>query len=74
MNQNELKLLKKIASSHLITKEELKKFLKDNGHDVHVNSAVKTLLLKQYVSEIHPIGSTCFVITQKGNRAIKELE
>ncbi len=69
-----MKLLKKIAASHLVTKEELKKFLRDNGHDASVNTAMKNLISKQYVNEIHPIGSTCFVITQKGNRAIKELE
>ncbi|MBI5060890.1 MAG: hypothetical protein HZB67_01100 [Candidatus Aenigmarchaeota archaeon] len=74
MNQYEIKLLKKIAASHLVTKEELKKFLRDNGHDTPINHAMKTLVSKQYVNEIHPIGSTCFVITQKGHRAIKEME
>jgi len=74
MNQTETKLLRKIATSHLVTKEELKKFLRDNGHDVPVTHAVKTLVSKQYITEIHPIGSTCFVITQKGTRALKDME
>jgi hypothetical protein len=69
-----MKLLRKIAAAHLLTKEELKKFLRDNGNDVSVNHAVRNLVSKQYVNEIHPIGSTCFVITQKGARALKDIE
>lgn len=74
MNTTELKLLKKIAASHLVTKEELKKFLRDNGQDIPVHHAVRALVSKQFINEIHPIGSTCFVITQKGTRALKEME
>ena len=74
MNPSELKLLKKIAGSHIVTKEELRKFLHENGHNVSVSGAVKNLLAKQYINEIRPVGSTCFVITQKGAKALKEME
>jgi chromosome segregation and condensation protein ScpB len=74
MNPTELKILKKVASSQLVTKEELRKFLRDNGHEVNVNTAVKTLVTKQYLNEVRPIGSTCFVITQKGARVLKEMD
>ena len=74
MNPTGLKVLKKVASSQLVTKEELKKFLRDNGHEANVNTTVKTLVSKQYLNEVRPIGSTCFVITQKGARALREMD
>ena len=74
----EEKMLRKIAKSELITKHELKNFLRENGNSdsahVVVDSATKSLLEKALISTITPLGSTCFIITQKGNKLLNELE
>ena len=73
----EEKLLRKIAKSELITKNELKDFLQVNGGlsniNVVVDSATKGLMEKDLISTIAPLGSTCFIITQRGNRFLNEL-
>ena len=71
----EKKVLKKIAESQLITRYDLKKFLQNSGTSVDsVDTITKGLVKKSLVSEINPVGSTCYVITQKGNKAIEELK
>lgn len=76
LSSTEKKILKKIAQSHLITKVELKNFVKQNeGKDPSaVDIAARALLDKKLINEINPIGSTCFIITQKGTRFLSDNE
>lgn len=75
----EEKILKKIAEQSLITKIELKKFLSNNGgsgRDMSgiVDNAARSLMEKNLISTINPVGSTCFVITQRGAKMLKDME
>jgi hypothetical protein len=79
LNQTEKNVLKKIAESHLITKPELRKYLETNGAAVKDASSVvdgitRRLMEQRLISTISPVGSTCFIITQRGNQFLKELE
>ncbi len=82
MSKLEEKILKKVAESQLITKMELKNFLQNNGapgkegRDLTqvVDSAAKSLIEKNLVTAISPVGSTCYIITQRGARLLSEME
>ncbi len=77
LSKTEEKILKKIAEQNLITKAELKKFLRGDGiaesnlADV-VDTVTKKLADRQLISSMSPLGSTCFVITQRGSRFLEE--
>ncbi len=73
----EEKALKKIAEMNLVTRQELKKFLKDNGSSVDSNTVdviTRSLIDKKLVTAINPIGSTCYIITQNGNRLLQGMK
>lgn len=79
LNQNERAILKKIADSHLISKPELRKYVESNGFAMSdpaaaVESITRRLIEQKLVTAIAPVGSTCFIITQRGNQTLKELE
>lgn len=79
MSRLEMKILKKVAESQLITKMELQGFLRSNGSaekDISraVESAAKSLIEKSCITAISPVGSTCYIITQKGARMLQDLE
>jgi len=78
VNTTEEKILKKIAELNLATKAELKNILKNDGlgnSDINavINTATCSLVEKGLISTVNPIGSTCFVITKKGNKLLGEL-
>ncbi len=81
LSKLEEKILKKVADSQLITKAELKVFLKNNGSSDKdgrdltqvVDSATKGLIEKKLLNAISPVGSTCYIITQKGTRLLQDL-
>ena len=69
----EKKILKKVAESQLITRPELKKFLQANGGGENaIDTVTRNLVDKNLLAAINPIGSTCYVITQKGSRMLDE--
>jgi hypothetical protein len=75
----EEKILKKIAEQNLITKIELKRFLLQNSQDSKeigtlVETVARNLMEKNLIAAINPVGSTCFVITQRGSKLLKDLE
>lgn len=71
----EKKILKKVAEHQLITRPELKRYLQANGGGENaVDSVTKNLVQKNLMAEINPIGSTCYVITQKGSRMLDDLK
>ncbi len=75
LSSSEKKILKKIAESQLITRPDLKRFLQTSGSSADsIDIVTQSLVKKSLVSEINPVGSTCYVITQKGNRMIEELK
>ena len=70
----ERKILKKVAESQLISRPDLKKYLQANGGGENaVDTVTKNLIQKNLLTEINPIGSTCYVITQKGTRILDEM-
>lgn len=81
INSFEQRILKKVAESQLITKAELGQFLKNNGlaakdiSDINrmLDSASNNLMEKNLMSAISPVGSTCYIITQKGVRFLSNL-
>ncbi len=71
----EKKILKKVAEHQLITRPELKRFLQSNGGGENAADTVThNLIQRNLLAEINPIGSTCYVITQKGNRILDEMK
>lgn len=75
LNKTELTILKKISENKLITKMELMAHLKKNGNNINsetLTTITRNLMEKNLVSEINPVGSTCFVITQRGTRFLED--
>ena len=78
----EEKILKKLSKIHIITKAELKQYLKHNGfgnvdydnlRDI-INSVTKNLVDKKLIMSINPIGTTSFVITKDGSVLAQNLK
>jgi hypothetical protein len=70
----EKKILKKVAESQLISRPDLKKFLQNNGGGADAADTVtKNLVKRNLLSEINPVGSTCYVITRNGTKMLEEL-
>ncbi len=73
----EEKILKRIAERNIITKIELKEFLRANGGSGNITSLVdmacSSLMGKNLIFTINPVGSTCYVITQRGAKIINEM-
>lgn len=78
LNQTEKNILRKIAEMQLISKQELTRFLEPSasGRDtvVVVQNVAKRLMEHKLISTITPVGSTCYIITQKGSQYLKEQE
>ena len=75
LTKTEEMILKKIAHHQLITKAELVDFLNSNGKSDSksvVESVTRSLIGKKMISSISPAGSTCFVITSGGTRALSD--
>lgn len=71
----EKKILRKVAENQLISRPELKRFLQGNGGGENaIDTVTRNLTQKNLLSEINPIGSTCYVITQKGTKLLEELQ
>ncbi len=69
----ERKILQFMAERHLAKREEIIKML-DGAADARsaVNAACESLIAQGYLSPVSPIGPTCYAITQKGLRALRE--
>jgi hypothetical protein len=79
LNQVEKSILKKIAEEQLISKPELRKFLETNGNaekdlSVVVDTITRRLMEQRLISAISPVGSTCYIITQRGSQFLKDME
>ena len=78
LNHVEKKVLKKIAENQLMTKIELKNFLRgggDSDRDVSnlTDTVTRSLIEKKMLSAISPAGSTCHLITQSGTRLLDDM-
>ncbi len=78
LNQVEKKVLRKVAENNLMTKIELRSFLKGSGNsdrDVSnlVDTVTRSLVEKKLLTAISPVGSTCYLITQTGTRVIDDM-
>jgi len=79
LNGLEKNVLKKIAENQLVSRPELRKYLETNGSSgkdlsVVVDTITKRLMEQRLISTINPVGSTCYIITQRGTQFLKELE
>jgi hypothetical protein len=77
LNKTEKSILEKIAENQLITKPELRKYLETNGGagrdtSVVVDTITKRLMEQKLVSSISPVGSTCYIITQRGAQMLRD--
>jgi hypothetical protein len=70
----ERKLLKELSERLVMNKEEIVKFVeaKVEGSAVAPEAVVRTLVEKGYVTNSTPMGSSCFAVTTKGIKAVKE--
>jgi predicted transcriptional regulator len=70
----ERKVLKRIAEMQLVSRNDLKRYMQSNGGGENaVDTVTQNLVKKSLLTEVRPIGSTCYVITQKGNQMLEEL-
>ncbi len=75
----EEKLLKKIGDAQLVTKTELREFMRKNngasGRDATsiLDVATRGLLEKDLVTVINPVGSTCYLITKSGSKRLRDI-
>jgi predicted transcriptional regulator len=68
LTDTEKEILRKINQVELIDMIELKSFVNGN-----VNAVLNSLTAKGFVNEIRPLGSTSYVITQKGKQFLRDL-
>jgi len=71
----EKKVLEEIAHRELMKKDEVIQFLEDkvdNPKNI-VNSIINSLVKKELVTFVTPIGESCLVITQKGMRCCNNI-
>ena len=76
INKTELTILKKLSENKLMTKIELMAYLKKSNGSINsdaMNTITRNLMDKNLISAINPVGSTCFVITQKGTRFLNDM-
>ena len=79
INGTEGKVLKKIVELNLATKTELKDIMKKEGNgnsDIGsvIDNVTTNLIGKGLIATINPIGSTCYVITRKGNKLLQDIK
>ena len=71
INKLEKKILAQIATAQLITRAELLKKI-DGNNKTAIENATKNLIDMELLATISPVGSTCYVITQKGTRLLRD--
>ena len=74
LSKTEKNILKKIAERHITTKAELKDSMRNElGSNplAVIDMVTRNLLDKKFISVVSPVGSTCYVITQKGTRFLE---
>ncbi|MBI5347546.1 MAG: hypothetical protein HZB66_02970 [Candidatus Aenigmarchaeota archaeon] len=76
LTNTEKMTLKKISQLQLASKNDLKNFLKENGKGgpVVIESVIKSLSEKKCIVTLTPLGSTTFIITQRGLKILENSE
>ena len=69
LKESEMMILKVMRQKLLTTKNELSKVMESNGCK-DINMDLHRLVDLGYVEKVHSLG-TCYVISQKGMRALK---
>lgn len=72
LTPGELKVLKKIGECHVINKQELVKNM--DTETAAIEAVVKSLLQKNCITTVSPVGSKCFIITKDGLQALSHRE
>lgn len=70
LSPGELKILRVIGERHVISKNELEKVLEGDAAQAIIDTVVKSLLQKEFITTINPVGTKCFAITKNGLQAI----
>ena len=70
LTSGELKILRTIGERHVISKRELEKMLEGDATFPLIDTVVKSLLQKEFITTINPVGTKCFAITKYGLQAI----
>jgi len=73
LSPGELKVLRKIRELHVVKKNELHKMMEPDSPAV-VDALVKSLLEKEYVTTVAPVGMKCFIITKSGIQEVSHRE
>lgn len=73
LTPSEEKILKRIGQAGLATKHELKNLFDGNpdASSSIIELATGNLLDRGFITRMNPIGSTCFIITQKGKKYLQ---
>lgn len=71
LSQTEKRILETVAKKQLVTKNELKEYLKIDGSALE--TVASNLINKKLIAAVNPVGSTCYAITQQGTKLLNEL-
>lgn len=74
LTQAEYKILKKIGEFHIISQGDLSRKMEEERLDNVVDSIIKSLVKKEYITTVSPIGPKCFAITRSGIQALNGSE
>ncbi len=69
LSEKEKITLEAIGKRSLITERDLKKTVGEGAEH-----AIRRLVEKNFISQVRPIGTTCYVITAKGTKALRDME
>jgi hypothetical protein len=67
----EKEILEEIAKRLVMNKEELFRLVEDKVDLVALENALKSLEEKGYLAKVFPLGSSSYVVTTKGIKAVK---
>lgn len=70
LTQAEHKILKKIGEFHIISQGELSRKMEEEKLESVVEAIIKSLVKKEYITTVNPIGPKCFAITRSGIKAL----
>jgi DNA-binding MarR family transcriptional regulator len=70
LTPGEMKILRAIGERHVVSKGELEKALQGDAAQAIIDTVVKSLLQKEFITTINPVGTKCFAITKSGLQAI----
>ncbi|MCD6092640.1 MAG: hypothetical protein J7J38_01305 [Candidatus Aenigmarchaeota archaeon] len=74
LTPSEYKVLKRISEHQVVTRGELLNIFDRENCKTIVDTVVKSLSEKGYITTASPVGSKCFIITKGGLQALENYE